>query len=189
MSDTIERTEATAELPLDTAGKRALVEAELRKDAGRSDREIARTVGVDHKTVGAARERLGIASPLGNSPSTATERRNMLIAGCKDFDRMHPPETAEEAVDNAIAKRVVSLAPGQCPPPPGVVNKPKYDPFDPNEGDMVIPHQPAIAVYENTSGAVVIIQAATDYQGEDPIILVRPENLDALIVSLRKFLP
>jgi hypothetical protein len=102
--------------PLDTAGKRALVEAELRKDAGRSDREIARVVGCDHKTVGAARERLGIASPLGNSPPTPTERRHMLIEGCRDFDKHYPPgpsevASAEEAVDNAIAKGAARLAP------------------------------------------------------------------------------
>lgn len=68
MLDTLERM-TTAEQPLDTTAKRALIEVELRKDAGRSDREIARIIGCDHKTVGAARERLGIASPLGNSPS------------------------------------------------------------------------------------------------------------------------
>jgi hypothetical protein len=55
MLDTIERTTET-ELPLDTAAKRALIESELRKDSSRSDREIARIVGCDHKTVGSARE-------------------------------------------------------------------------------------------------------------------------------------
>jgi hypothetical protein len=63
MLDTIEKPEA--ELPLDTAlPKRALIETELRKDAGRSDREIARICGVDHKTVGSVRGKLlPIASP------------------------------------------------------------------------------------------------------------------------------
>jgi hypothetical protein len=96
--------------PLDTAAKRALIESELRTDASRSDREIARAVGngICHKTVGVARERLGLASPLGNSPPTSTEQRHMLIEGCKDFDKIYPPgpsevERAEEAVDNAIA--------------------------------------------------------------------------------------
>jgi hypothetical protein len=97
MLDTIERTETTTELPLDTTAKRALIETELRKDAGRSDREIARVIGCDHKTVGAARERLGIALPLACNIS--------------------PP-----------------ISPHACPPPP--VDKPKYDPFDPQEGDM-----------------------------------------------------
>jgi hypothetical protein len=108
MLDTIERTETTIELPLDTAAKRSLIEAELRKDAGRSDRAIAQAVGngICHKTVGAHRERLGLASPLGNSQPTPTEHRHMLIEGCKDFDKRYPSasgETAEEAVDNALA--------------------------------------------------------------------------------------
>jgi hypothetical protein len=103
---------------LDTAGKRALIEAELRKDAGRPDREIARVVGngICHKTVGAHRERLGIASPLGNfTPPTPTEHRQMLIDAAEDFDKKYPPgpsevRTAEEAVDNAIAEGKISYA-------------------------------------------------------------------------------
>jgi hypothetical protein len=68
-----------------------------------------------------------------------------------------------------------------------VVDKPpKYDPFDPKEGDMVIPHQPAIAVYENTVGAIVICQCATAYDEDDPIIQVRPEHVEKLIASIRK---
>lgn len=147
MLDTIERTETTTtELPLDAAAKRSLIETELRKDAGRSDREIARIVGCDHKTVGTARSKLiPTASP--------------------------------------------SISPHACPPPPGVIDPPKFDPFDPKEGVTVVPHQPAIAVYENTQGAIVICQCASAYDEGDPIILVRPENVDALIVSLRKFLP
>jgi hypothetical protein len=108
------------ERPLDVAAKRALIESELRKDAGRSDREIARVVGCDHKTVGTARERLGLAVPLGNSPPTPTEQRQMLIEGCKDFDKKYPPGPSEvgsaaAAVDNAIAKGVVKLAPEDDP--------------------------------------------------------------------------
>src|SRR5882724_13323332 len=106
-------------IALDTAAKRGLIESELRKDASRSDRAIAQAVGnkICHKTVGAHRERLGIASPLGNSPPTPTEQRHMLIASCKDFDRKYPPgpsevATAEEAVDNAIAAGKVSI--GLC---------------------------------------------------------------------------
>jgi hypothetical protein len=108
------------QMKFDTAGKRALIENELRENPQRSDREIARVVGhgVDHKTVGAARERLGIATPLGNSPEapTPTERRHMLIDGAEDFNKLYPPgpsepTTAEEQVDEAIAKGVVNLAP------------------------------------------------------------------------------
>jgi hypothetical protein len=98
------------------AEKRAAIESELRENPQRSDREISRLVGCDHKTVSAVRARLGIASPLGNSPPSPTERRHMLIEGCRDFDKKYPPgpaevATTEEAVDDAIAKGVVELAP------------------------------------------------------------------------------
>jgi hypothetical protein len=111
MLDLLDKSEN--ETAIDTATKRERIEAELRNDAGRSDREIARIVGCDHKTVGAARDRMGIASPLGNSPPTPTEQRHMLIEGCKDFDKKYPPgpsdvQSAVEAVDNAIAKGVVN---------------------------------------------------------------------------------
>jgi hypothetical protein len=151
MSEVLELT-ATESKP-DTAAKRMLIESELRKDGSRSDREIARVVGhgVDHKTVGSARERLGIATPLAGSIS--------------------PP-----------------ISPAASPTPL-VADETEYDPFAPGSEDLVVPHQPAIAVYENTQGAIVIRQCASAYDQDDPIVLVRPENLDALIVRLRKFLP
>jgi hypothetical protein len=152
MSEVLEN---TIELPLDTAAKRALIETELRKDAGRSDRKIADVVGhgICHKTVGAARERLGIASPLGN---------------------LAPPTAA-----------IVRLG-DKCPPPPGVVDEPKYDPFDPKLGDMVIQHQPAIAIYENPFGAIVIRQECTARDDDDPVIIIRPEHVEKLVAKLRQ---
>jgi hypothetical protein len=148
MSEVLELT--ATETTLGTAEKRALVERELRENPQRSDRKIAEAIGhgICHKTVGAARERLGIAIPL-------------PIAS--------PP-----------------VSPSACPPPPGVVDEPKYDPFDPKSEELVIPHQPAIAVYENTSGAVVIIQCTSDPDQDDPIILVRPEHVEKLVARLRK---
>jgi hypothetical protein len=99
---------AETETTIGIAAKRALIEAELQKNPQRSDRKIAEAVGhgICHKTVGAARERLGIASPLGNSPQppTPTEHRQMLINAGKDFDAKHPPESAEEVVDRMIAE-------------------------------------------------------------------------------------
>jgi len=127
------------------AEKRAAIESELRDDPSRSDREIGRTVGVDHKTVAKARSKIiPIASPAG-SP--------------------WKPET------------------------PAVEKEPEFDPFEPGSEEMVVHHQPAIAVYPNPFGAIVIRQECTTRDDEDPVILVRPEHLDALIVRLRKFLP
>jgi hypothetical protein len=103
MLDLLNKSET--ETAIDTATKRERIETDLRADPNRSDREIARIVGCDHKTVGAARERLGLASPLGNfTPPTSTEHRQKLINAGKDFDAKYPPESAEEVVDRMIAE-------------------------------------------------------------------------------------
>jgi hypothetical protein len=164
MLDTIERTEAITELPLDTAAKRALIEAELRKDPSRSDRKIADAVGhkIDHKTVGAARERVGIASPLGNSVA----------------DRM----IADGNIGDGVAARPDLTV-------KAVVAEPEEDHFLPECADLVIPSQPATAVYTNRYDQIVIRQEASGYDDEDKFIYICPHHLDALIVRLRKFLP
>lgn len=168
MLDTIDRTKTTTtELPLATAAKRALIESELRDNPNRSAREIARALGnkVDHKTVAARRREMGLAEPLGNSPQPPT------------------------AVDDALRDRVVSLAPGKIPPPPGVIDEPEENPFRPESEDLVIPSQPAIAVYTNRYNQIVIRQEATGYDDEDKFVYICPQHLDTLIVRLRKFLP
>jgi hypothetical protein len=188
MLDTLDKT--TTELPLDnsTTVKRALIESELRKDGSRSDREIARVVGCDHKTVGAARERLGIASPLGNSlPLTPTEHRQMLINAGEAFDAKYPNETPEQVVDRMIAEGKLSYATAGAGggDPPLVPKEPEFDPFESGAAEMVIPHQPAIAVYENPFGAVVIRQERLAGDDDDPVIIVRPEHVEKLIARLR----
>jgi hypothetical protein len=165
MLDLLNKSET--ETAIDTATKRERIETELRADPNRSDREIARIVGCDHKTVGAARDRMGIASPLGNSPPTPTEQRHMLIEGCKDFDKRYPPgpadvKAAEEAVDNAIAKGVVKLAPEEDP------NMQQY---------WHIPHQAGIECRALTNGGVEIWQEGQHGANEDVIIHVAAGNV------------
>jgi hypothetical protein len=75
------------------------------------------------------------------------------------------------------------LAPAECPPPP---NESEFDYFDPDGGLVAIPSQPAIAVYTNLFGAVVIRQQCLDYGSEDPFITVRPEYIERLIAKLRQ---
>jgi hypothetical protein len=149
MSETLEL--IADEPKIDTAGKRALIESELRKDASRSDREIARVVGhgVDHKTVSAARDRLGIASPLGNSTPLAPINYQAPVA---------KPE-------------------------------PEENHFLPESESLVLPSQPAIAIYTNRYGQIVIRQEATGCDDEDHFVYICPHHLDAVIVRLRRFLP
>jgi hypothetical protein len=48
----------------------------------------------------------------------------------------------------------------------------------------VIHYQPRIAVYTNPVDAIVIRQEAQDCDDEDPFIMVRPENVQALVLAL-----
>jgi hypothetical protein len=159
MLDTIERTETSAaELPLDTTAKRALIETELRKDAGRSDREIARITGADHKTVGSWRVKLGIASPLGNSPVTSPGT-DISLAGATD---------KATPMINALAKP-----------------KPRFNPFDPKEECLVAAERLGVAVFVNPRNCVVIANGNV-LHGIDEIVQVSFSDLPALIAKLQQ---
>lgn len=54
-----------------------------------------------------------------------------------------------------------------------------------DKSDVAIPEQPATAVYVNLAGAIVIRQQCLDGY-DDPVIRIRPENVDALIAALRR---
>jgi ParB-like chromosome segregation protein Spo0J len=58
---------------LSQSDKRALIAAEIEHDESRSDRQIARIVGVDHKTVGAVRRALRGESPHVAEPLSPAE--------------------------------------------------------------------------------------------------------------------
>jgi hypothetical protein len=189
MLDVQEKPELAFEEPKPSvAEKRTAIETALRENPQRSDREIARIVDVDHKTVAARRRAMGIASPLGNSPPTPTEHRQMLINAGKDFDAKYPQETAEEVVDPMLAEGKLNYATAGSggAGTPVVPKEPEFDPFAQDCEDLVIPHQPAIAVYENPFGAVIIRQSCTMGDNDDPIIVVRPEHVEKLVARLRQ---
>jgi hypothetical protein len=71
------------------ATKRTLIEAELRKDAGRSDREIARAAGVDHKTVAKAR---GKIVPTASPPVSPWKPETPAAEKEPDYDPFGDPE-------------------------------------------------------------------------------------------------
>lgn len=163
--------------PLDTAAKRALIEAELRKDTSRSDRKIAEAVGHDicHKTVGAHRVRLGIASP-------GKTREELLLDTMPHIDPKSPAFVADAAkVEAGAAAEAIREKLG--------LNEKEENHFLPESESLVLPSQPAIAVYTNRYEQIVIRQEATGYQDDDYFVYICPQHLDALIVRLRKFLP
>lgn len=161
--------EQATDTKLDSASKRALIETELRADPNRSDREIARVVGhgVDHKTVGSVRTKTSST----NSPEpTPTDRRHMLIAGAEDFTAKFPEwvdgRTAEQQVDDAIAKGIVSLATGGDE--------------DGKDVCWTIPHQARIECSLTPNGDVQIWQEGQHGLDDDDRIHVAPRNAVAL---------
>jgi hypothetical protein len=135
MLDTVERT-TTTELPLvEQPTKQELIAEELRVNPSRSDREIGRICGVDHKTVASHRAKvLPIASP----PAS----------------------------------------------PWKPVKEPEFDPFDKNGEDLVVKHQPAIAIYLNPWDAVVIRQRDDNGRDGDQFVFICEEHLAAVISKL-----
>ena len=70
---------------LTSAQKRDLIRAELDRDPSRSDREIGRLCGVDHKTVGAVRAGLsGVAARLAELRAAASMGDDLYAAGVMD---------------------------------------------------------------------------------------------------------
>jgi hypothetical protein len=128
---------------------------------------------------------------------TATEKRKMLIAGVEDFDAKVKPETAEEAVDNFLAKGALAreavetkvrstansiLASAGLPP----VDR-DYDDFDWYEDpSVVLRSQPATAIYHNNKGHIVIRQERSWSEDSDPYVMISPENAVTFMEALAK---
>jgi hypothetical protein len=133
---TIERT-TTDELPLvEQPTKGELIVEALRTNPNRSDREIGRICGVDHKTVAKAR---GKIVPIASPPVSPWK-------------------------------------------PAAVEKEPPFDPFGEDGEDLVVRHQPAIAIYLNPWNAVVIRQRSDD--NDDPCVFICEEHLAAVISKL-----
>lgn len=59
--------------------------------------------------------------------------------------------------------------------------------LDPDED--ILGHQPRTSIYENVRGAIVIRQEAGPLEEDDAWVIIRPENIPALIAALRRHLP
>jgi hypothetical protein len=159
--------------PLDTAAKRALIEAELRKDPNRSDRKIADAVGhkIDHKTVGSWRAKLGLATPLGNSPPPNMEAPDIVrtVAVALTKAGLDPSDPTLFPILTAAANR----------------EERKFNPFDPKDDCLVAPERLGLACFVNTRNNVVIANG-NERDGIDEMVQVNPLDLDTLISRLRE---
>jgi hypothetical protein len=160
MLDTIEKPAAESPLLVELPTKRELIEDALRTDPKKSDRAIAKTFGVDHKTVGAARARLGlINSPVGNAGAsqTVTKRHAVTVS----------PELFP--ILNA-AKRT---------------GEKKFNPFDPDDDCLIAPERLGLACFVNTRDNIVIANGNVR-DGIDEMVQIHPADLDTLISRLRE---
>lgn len=128
----------------------------------------------------------GTEAGQGDCPMpTPTQRREMFVEAVKDFDRRCPPETAEQAVDNAIAKGIVSLAAEQ----PLAQAGPEDDRFDWDASEsVVVASEPGLAVYQNPSGGIVIRQdsAHLSVNEEDMFVFFAPARADAICAAIQR---
>lgn len=101
----------------------------------------------------------------------ASDFREMLIAGVKDFDSKIPPESAETVVDAAIAK--------------GIVQPPAEDDFKWNDPQgVLLQEQRATAIYRNSMGGIVIRQERGWDEEDDSYVIIAPENEQAFLDKL-----
>jgi len=72
--------------------------------------------------------------------------------------------------------------------PPSRPSTPEPARWGVDDPDVIIRSQPAMAVYENVYGAIVIRQEASLYEEDDPYVVVQQANLPALIATLKQYL-
>jgi hypothetical protein len=138
-----------------------------RLEAHRSQRSPTRNVGTlaGDTEVAATAENASAATP---SP---TEFRHMLIEATKDFDTKMT-ETAEEAVDNALASGKVKYPAAE-------------DEFEwTNDDSVLVPDQRALACYFNKRGELVIRQERAWDQDEDNFVFIAERNIAEFLDKL-----
>jgi hypothetical protein len=146
---------------LKVESKHERVEHELRSNPDRSDREIARICGLDHKTVAAHRAKLPHFGEMGNSNSPLGENS--------------PPDSP-----------LGSLFAQEDSPPlqdcPEAENPPPTDQEDSPAEAVLLPAQGEISIGWNKDGGMILRQS--DWPNEDAIIVISRDYLDLFIDRL-----
>jgi hypothetical protein len=130
------------------------------------------------------------------------EARAWLLGNSKDFQFVcewgaHDPDDVREKAERlATSTPLVDLLDEQQPKLPAVIEQkpeePKAEASEPepefdwtNDDSVVLHHQPAIAVYFNKQGGLVIRQQRDGfYENEDTIIVITPENMETFLDKL-----
>lgn len=94
------------------------------------------------------------------------------------FDLLASHKVSDQPLSTSRTTTPVPPAPAR----PEAAREPRR--WDADDPDVVIQAQPRTGVWTNPFGAIVICQEAAEYGDDDPFVMIRPENIDALIRGL-----
>lgn len=107
---------------------------------------------------------------------TPSERRQMFIEGAKEFDRRFPHPSAEEQVDQALAKGVISLAIDERP------QCEQCEDFDWVKDDsIVLREQRSVALYLNRARGLVLRSERAWDEEADGFVVIQREHIERFI--------
>ena len=165
--------------------KTARIDLELRSNPDRSDREIARICGVDHKTVAAHRAKLPHSGEMGNSNSPLGENSppDSPLGSLFAQENCPPLQDCPPGTENC---------PENCP---GVEKEAENSPPDQEEASqsvtcdnassaetVLLPAQGKITIGWNADGDLILRQS--DWPNEDAMIIIGRDYLDLFIDRL-----
>lgn len=175
------------ELPLDRAAKRARIAEALRARPDDSNRKIAADLGVSDKTVGAVR-----ADMADENPQVGVGAENDIPHEFDDHEQRNVLHTAgllltheaDATSDVSLLRAGQALLAQSRGQSIASVDDGGFN-WDPEDRDVIVPAQPAIAVYKNAWDQAVIRSEALDsHRDEDQIVRISVEHIPAVIRAL-----
>ena len=151
---------------LETKSER--IELELKADPTRSDREIARICGVDHKTVAARRAKIPHSGEMGNLEVENSPLGSLFAREDSPPLQDCPPGTENCPADSAPAE-MASQSVTSCDTSEPAVT-------------VLLPAQGKITIGWNEDGDMILRQS--DWPNEDAIIIIGRDYLDLFIDRL-----
>jgi hypothetical protein len=121
----------------------------------------------------------------GSATGTPVPKDDLPTNGSRVIEVKTPaPNTVTEHVVPMVPEQVVSVLALPGPKEPTVGESEDFDWADPES--IIIPSQPAVAVYFNPRGEVVIRQESQYHPDEDHFVYVGRKNLRPLIERLQQ---
>ncbi|MNY17309.1 hypothetical protein D3C86_1506190 [compost metagenome] len=89
------------------------------------------------------------------------------------------PDPAKAGVATSVGPDLIGFASWLIESPRGLKSEPGG-----HISDVVIPAQHEIEAYKNSAGAVVLKMDAGGAYDEDQVVVIRPENVDAVVAAM-----